>query len=1076
MKADKIPVSKAMSVARPSHTLATPSFDFAAPNAASSFNIPRIHYSLDNVQLSAADVDTGLSTEQVGEIAANGINGTPMPLPYFNRVQQAFGKHDISHVQAYADGKAAQAAKSIGAEAYASGDKIAFANANPSLHTVAHEAAHIIQQQAGVHLKGGVGQEGDRYEQHADAVADAVVTGKSAENLLTQVTILPQQSTKRLQAKKQGQPVQRKLEFKEEDIKKAIDLADNSKSFKKFKKKRILETALENLQRIDHTVDLNTVSKYIEELSNDHYHTHIIADHSYENCIKRLSAYLTERHAAKKLNSKDELAFAMFLNDLQIKDETTPTRTDLQTIENFREENSYRLIKYMDLFPGGKKKETSQDVYLPSYDLDSFKTELNKSDIKKSGYDVGYGAYLLDKHGLVSNTAKLRTKVTWSKAESSVFGTKMVANPLGPDHKLGTTPAKSGGHITARKALTEISSDKYIAGHLLNEQLGGPGNDVRNLAPIPDYANKIHEKKVENEIKYLVNIEHLWIWYQVEAPTASINKTKYDALLEKLKKGDKDEVSKAEKIEKAYKDVEGKYTKSFIMEWGLLDEDGEKLDGNTTSKTSSTDKMPDTKRELTLNFPDPIDLYQYVNSGFDDIPMSTEEVNISGAMSGIHANIAENLEKEKATNDSIKITRLLTSLLDLDMIDLVQLIKDDSSVKVNAINMFIKLSDTDIEALFLPKLNWCTNLVRLAAADISSALTASTLKTHFTSKTALLRKLFTSKQLLQLFRYQDLCGLFGKVIADNIAIEGLYGSKESHKATNEKLNRDYIRSTLPKQLAKHDLLLAKTQVNFKNYEFLLIKEEKVKAQLGSVDVFLPIINDLQGSNDILQAVIADDIATTLDLEKDKEFIDWSKNCDIKIENFKKKAFEILYYNSAISVEIEIDSVKKEINNVPLSLIQGLQQKMYNEIKKQHNLDAPNKYDIDKLNKALKAYFEKYAKELVNLKKLTKLQKIDSILIDLTQQQKKRNRNMSDTLKQTLLFYKDKIKDLLLHYLEKSDSGIFNEINLLIDFDINNLDKDEEMLQSKFYEAVASDTRLSAVFSTRDNSKAKRHDF
>lgn len=42
----------------------------------------------------------------------------------------------------------------------------------------------MVQQRGGVQLKGGVGEADDAYERHADAVADAVVQGKSAEGLL----------------------------------------------------------------------------------------------------------------------------------------------------------------------------------------------------------------------------------------------------------------------------------------------------------------------------------------------------------------------------------------------------------------------------------------------------------------------------------------------------------------------------------------------------------------------------------------------------------------------------------------------------------------------------------------------------------------------------------------------------------------------------------------------------------------------------------------------------------------------------------------------------------------------------
>ncbi len=71
----------------------------------------------------------------------------------------------------------------MGASAYATGNQVAFAG-QPDLHTAAHEAAHFVQQRQGVQLYGGVGVVGDVYERQADAVADAVVAGKSAAGLL----------------------------------------------------------------------------------------------------------------------------------------------------------------------------------------------------------------------------------------------------------------------------------------------------------------------------------------------------------------------------------------------------------------------------------------------------------------------------------------------------------------------------------------------------------------------------------------------------------------------------------------------------------------------------------------------------------------------------------------------------------------------------------------------------------------------------------------------------------------------------------------------------------------------------
>jgi hypothetical protein len=71
----------------------------------------------------------------------------------------------------------------MGASAYATGNHVVFDRA-PDLHTAAHEAAHVVQQAQGVNLYGGVGEAGDHYERHADAVADRVVAGQSAADLL----------------------------------------------------------------------------------------------------------------------------------------------------------------------------------------------------------------------------------------------------------------------------------------------------------------------------------------------------------------------------------------------------------------------------------------------------------------------------------------------------------------------------------------------------------------------------------------------------------------------------------------------------------------------------------------------------------------------------------------------------------------------------------------------------------------------------------------------------------------------------------------------------------------------------
>ncbi|WP_428268377.1 eCIS core domain-containing protein [Haliangium sp.] len=127
----------------------------------------------------------GGDSEHIHRAASAGVSGSGSTMPHLQRIQQSFGPdHDVSQVQAHVGGAAAEANAAIGASAYATGNHVAF-HSTPDVHTAAHEAAHVIQQQQGVQLQGGVGQVGDAYERHADAVADRVVSGQSAADLLS---------------------------------------------------------------------------------------------------------------------------------------------------------------------------------------------------------------------------------------------------------------------------------------------------------------------------------------------------------------------------------------------------------------------------------------------------------------------------------------------------------------------------------------------------------------------------------------------------------------------------------------------------------------------------------------------------------------------------------------------------------------------------------------------------------------------------------------------------------------------------------------------------------------------------
>jgi hypothetical protein len=135
-----------------------------------------------HVQARAANAAEGVDVQA---IAASGVRGPGEPLPYGDDLRRSFGRHAdaLDGATAHRDADAVGAAQAIGAEAYATGGSIAFAG-SPTRELVGHEAAHIVQQRAGVSLKGGVGAPGDPYEHHADEVGAAFVRGESAEPLL----------------------------------------------------------------------------------------------------------------------------------------------------------------------------------------------------------------------------------------------------------------------------------------------------------------------------------------------------------------------------------------------------------------------------------------------------------------------------------------------------------------------------------------------------------------------------------------------------------------------------------------------------------------------------------------------------------------------------------------------------------------------------------------------------------------------------------------------------------------------------------------------------------------------------
>ena len=116
-------------------------------------------------------------------------SGHPLDTATRAFMEPRFG-HDFGKVRVHTDARAAEAAASINALAFASGHRIAFSAGEYSPQTqagrrlVAHELAHVVQQRSGVRLKDGGGKASDVHEANAEAVAERVVQGGSSRRLL----------------------------------------------------------------------------------------------------------------------------------------------------------------------------------------------------------------------------------------------------------------------------------------------------------------------------------------------------------------------------------------------------------------------------------------------------------------------------------------------------------------------------------------------------------------------------------------------------------------------------------------------------------------------------------------------------------------------------------------------------------------------------------------------------------------------------------------------------------------------------------------------------------------------------
>ena len=110
--------------------------------------------------------------------AEQGVATPSGDLPHRAQLEGAFGL-DLSSIVAHTGPDAQQTSRAMGASAYATGNHV-IVPSGAGVGLVAHEVTHVLQQQQGVHLAGGLdGGASDPLEQEAQAVGAAVERGES---------------------------------------------------------------------------------------------------------------------------------------------------------------------------------------------------------------------------------------------------------------------------------------------------------------------------------------------------------------------------------------------------------------------------------------------------------------------------------------------------------------------------------------------------------------------------------------------------------------------------------------------------------------------------------------------------------------------------------------------------------------------------------------------------------------------------------------------------------------------------------------------------------------------------------
>lgn len=195
-----------------------------------------------------------------------------------------------------------------------------------------------------------------------------------------------------------------------------------------------------------------------------------------------------------------------------------------------------KAIQMKGYRPVHQKKVSKKNLHTPitqyHRDVNSIKSQIendNVSDHEGSGNMEGFGATV----GEGDQTRTWSTKVNWGALDHvAKEATSMIAKPIGPDHPSGQRSGSSDDQSKARaQFLSDLTNSKYIQGHLLNDNIGGPASR-RNLTAIPGKpGNAAHDQVVEEDIKKEIDEGH-WVYYEITVPYQDVQLSQLNPYLE----------------------------------------------------------------------------------------------------------------------------------------------------------------------------------------------------------------------------------------------------------------------------------------------------------------------------------------------------------------------------------------------------------------------------------------------------------------------------------------------------------------------------------------------------------------